>query len=207
MRGVPLVPTNTHMYSGVQLTSNLDWVTHVHTISTNAYRSLELLRRHLKHCYSSIKETAYKGLVRPKMEYCSSIWNPNENDVPTLQKVQRRAARFVKNDYQRESSVSEMIKYLGWLGLQERRANWADDPSKRVNNGRANRRSTRQHRFRNIMAIKNCYRSSFFPWTVSEWNNLPDHFRSAHSVESFRAQWHKRSTLRPWSLVATTTTI
>ena len=29
MRGDPLVPTNTHKYLGVQLTSNLDWGTHV----------------------------------------------------------------------------------------------------------------------------------------------------------------------------------
>ena len=62
------------------------------------------------------------------------------------------------------------------------------DPSKVVNSGRVTRRSTSQHRFRNIMANKNCYRSSFFSWTVHKWNNLPDHLCSCHSVETFRTQ-------------------
>ena len=41
---------------------------------------------------------------------------------------------------------------------------------------------------RNITANKNCYRFSFSLRTVPEWSNLPDHLRSAHSVETFRAQ-------------------
>ena len=65
-------------------------------------RSLGLLQRHLKQCSPSIKETAVKALVRPQMDYCSSVWIPNEKgDVATLEKVQCRAARYVKNDYRR----------------------------------------------------------------------------------------------------------
>ena len=57
------------------------------------------------------------------MEYCSSVWDPYEKgDVATLDKVQRRAARFVKGDYQRESSVTQMICDLAWRGLEARRA-------------------------------------------------------------------------------------
>ena len=101
MREVPLVPTNTRKHLEVQLTSNLDWVTHV-AISTKVSRSLGLLQRHLKHCSPSIKETAVESLVRPQMDYCSFVWNPNEKvDVATLEKVQCRAARYVKNDYRR----------------------------------------------------------------------------------------------------------
>ena len=56
------------------------------------------------------------------MQYCSSVWDPNEKgDVTTLEKVQCRAARFVKKDYRRESTVSEVIKELGWHSLRERR--------------------------------------------------------------------------------------
>ena len=49
-----------------------------------------------------MKETAVKALVRPQMDYCSFVWNPNEKgDVATLEKVQCRAARYVQNDYRR----------------------------------------------------------------------------------------------------------
>ena len=35
--------------------------------------------------------------------------------------VQRRAARFVCNDYRRTTSVSELLKTLEWSPLQQRR--------------------------------------------------------------------------------------
>ena len=95
-----------------------------------------------------------------------------------------------------------MIKDLGWYSLQERRAmsrltlmyklrdsawpsRWG---STSTNSGRATTRSTSQHRFRNITANKNCYRVFLFsvdcPWV--EQPARPS--RSAHSVETFRAQ-------------------
>ena len=121
-----------------------------------------------------IYKMMHKSLEWSQMEYCSSVWDPNKNgDVATQEKVQRRAARFVKNDYRRKSSVSKMIKELGWHSLQEHRAmsgltlmqkivhSLVDvDPFKLVDSGRETRRSTSQHRFRNIMANKNCYRFS-----------------------------------------------
>ena len=42
-----------------------------------------------------------------------------------------------------------------------------------VRNGRATRQSQGQHYFRNILALKSCYRAPFFPRTVPEWNHLP----------------------------------
>jgi hypothetical protein len=36
--------------------------------------------------------------------------------------VQRRAARFVNNDFRRQSSVTEMLQKLKWDSLQEKRA-------------------------------------------------------------------------------------
>jgi len=38
-------------------------------------------------------------------------------------KVQRRAARFVKNDYRRTTSVSGLFRDLGWQSLEDRRKN------------------------------------------------------------------------------------
>ena len=53
------------------------------------------------------------------MEYCSAVRDPYEKgDTETLEKVQRRAARFVKGNYRQQSSVTQMIKELGWQSLQ-----------------------------------------------------------------------------------------
>ena len=82
-----------------------------------------ILQRHLKHSIPMVKEIAYKTLARPQKEYCSSVWDPYERgEVATLKKAQRRAARFVKGDHKRESSVKQMTCDLGWQNLEARRA-------------------------------------------------------------------------------------
>ena len=171
----------------------MEWSVHINTIATEANKTLGLLRRHLKHCTPKVKEIAYRTLVRPQMEYCSSVWDPYEKgDVATLEKVQRRAARFVKGNYKRESSVTQMKCDLGWQSLEARRAvsrlslmykiahGLVDVESQiLVRSGRATRHSQVQD-YRSILALKSCYRASFFPRTVPEWNHLPPHIRNAY---------------------------
>ena len=56
------------------------------------------------------------------MEYGASIWDPHKSGVKhQLNKLQRSAARFVRNDYQQMSSVTQMLKELGWPDLADRR--------------------------------------------------------------------------------------
>ena len=44
-----------------------------------------------------------------------------EEDIKRLEKIQRKAARFVKKDYRNTSSVTTMMKDLGWETLQRKR--------------------------------------------------------------------------------------
>ena len=44
-----------------------------------------------------------------------------EHNISKLETVQRRAARYVMNDFSRYSSVSRMISQLGWPILKQRR--------------------------------------------------------------------------------------
>ena len=44
---------------------------------------------------SHTKEAAYKSMVRPILEYGSSVWDPHPDKLQEeLEKVQNRAARF-----------------------------------------------------------------------------------------------------------------
>ena len=61
---------------------------------------LVLIQRNLKVSSIKAKELAYKALVRPHLEYASTVWSPwQQGSSAMLEKVQRHAARFVLNDY------------------------------------------------------------------------------------------------------------
>ena len=72
------VPENVEKikYLGVTITNDLIWNTHVSNICTKANRTLGFLRRNLAACPLDVKESAYKGLVRPILKYSSSVWDP-----------------------------------------------------------------------------------------------------------------------------------
>jgi hypothetical protein len=56
---------------------------------------LAFLRRNLNKCSKEVKEKAYTTLIRPNLEYGSSVWDPfRQYQIDAVEMVQRRAARF-----------------------------------------------------------------------------------------------------------------
>ena len=109
-------------YLGVTITDKVNWSQHIDSITNKAAnRTLSFLRRNLKISSISIKEQAYKTLVRPLVEYASPVWDPHQTDIRKLESVQRRAARFVLSSQHNRSSVTAMIQRLDWRSLEDRR--------------------------------------------------------------------------------------
>ena len=78
--------------------------------------------RNLKYCPEKLRRLSYISLIRSKLEYSSSVWDPHlRKDIHHLEMVQRRAARFIKRDYSYESSVTQMLKDLDLSSLENRR--------------------------------------------------------------------------------------
>ena len=49
---------------------------------------------------SSTKRTLYIALVRSQLLYCSPLWHPYLiQDISVLERIQRRATKFILNDY------------------------------------------------------------------------------------------------------------
>ena len=81
-----------------------------------------MVRRNLWNCPKTVRETAYKAIVRPKLEYESSAWDPYyKKDIAVLDRVQRNAPRFRSQNYEQTASVTDMLSDLGWDSLQTRR--------------------------------------------------------------------------------------
>ena len=62
-----------HPYLGVEFSRNLGWGQHVTNKVMKANRSLGFLPRNLSSCPEGVKEADYKALVRPPVEYASSV--------------------------------------------------------------------------------------------------------------------------------------
>ena len=122
MKGRPIEVTASHTYLGISINNNLRWAEHISNTVSKANKVLGLLRRNLYSCSPFDKETAYKSLVRPSLEYCSSIWDPYHQEYRhKLELVQRRAARFVCKDLRCQSHITDMLRDLNWKTLEDRR--------------------------------------------------------------------------------------
>ena len=97
---------------------SLRWNRHIADITGRADKLLGLLRlrRKLSTCDRRVKEAAYLGLVRPLIEYASQAWDPfTDNLSNEIERMKRRAARFITSDYQNceLGSVTKFLKNLG----------------------------------------------------------------------------------------------
>ena len=97
-------------YLGVEISDNLSFNNHIQKICTSASRSLGLIKRNIRTKSPAIHEMAYTTLVRPLVEYSSSVWSPyTQNNIHKIEMVQRRAARCTLDNYIRQASASEKL--------------------------------------------------------------------------------------------------
>ena len=120
--GSKLEQVDSASYLGITVISKLKWSEHISSISSKASQSLGLIKRNLWNCPRKVRETAYTSIVRPKLEYASASWDPHyKKDISTLERVQRKAARFCLQNFSKTASVTDMLSDLKWDTLETRR--------------------------------------------------------------------------------------
>ena len=192
--------TDKATYLGVELTSKLTWSTHITKTCAKANRNLAFLRRNLRIKSQPIKEAAYRGIVRPVLEYCSPVWNPHHKKyIYMLEMVQRRAARYTLQRYHNTSSVSDMLHDLRWESLECRRTrtdvtmffkiqhSLVAIPMPDIIQKMQRTHLNSQHHFQVPFCSTDSYKNSFFPRSVRQWNLLPSDIASSSSLPTFKA--------------------
>ena len=126
INGQPIASVDKHRDLGITVQKNLSWSDHIATACTKAYKSLYLIRRTLSNLPSpsSIKLHLYKSLVRSKLSYCSQLWRPQLlRDIICLERVQRRATKFILNDfssnYKSRLISLNLLPLMYWYELQD----------------------------------------------------------------------------------------
>ena len=192
--------TDSVKYLGVTIDSKLAWSDHYNKISAKANSTLAFLRRNTYACPQPVKETCYNSFVRPTLEYSSCVWDPhNRNHINQLEKIQKRAARYVTNNHALvEGNTAKNMASLNWVPLEERRARSklfllfkarsgdVDIPTHDLQvSSRSNRTSTLSN-FLIPHSSVNGHLYSFYPSTIRLWNSLPLEFKTSPTLEKFK---------------------
>ena len=127
-----------------------------------------------------LPELAYKGLVRPVLEYGSSVWDPSNILLQEeLEKVQKKATRFVTCNYIYETwSMTGIPEQLKWESLNKRRRDSriimlykglkgaASTPTNDLVHPIRHFRKHHSLTFQTPFANTDIYKSSFIPQTI-----------------------------------------
>jgi len=87
--------------------------------------ALHLIKRILpSHASTNLKRQLYLSLVKSHLTYCSQLWRPRLiKDIEILERIQRRAAKYIignnQMDYKSRLLSLYLLPLMHWLELQD----------------------------------------------------------------------------------------
>lgn len=187
-----LKSTESAKYLEVTISRDMNWANHINNITSNAKNSLRFIQRNIKTQNSQIKTQAYTTYVRSQLEYCSIIWQPWQKHLTyKTESVQRAAARYVCNNYDFQSSVTDVLNELSWPTLESRRLQSSllflyKIQYNLVYVDHSHLSPTRNLNFLIPQSRTQYHLSSYFPRTLRYWNSLPYQVKSSPTLDIFK---------------------
>ena len=71
--------------------------------------------------HQEIMSHTYMTLVEPTLKYCSMVWDPHSQSCFEARDGSTLGAMWVKNDYVKHSSITQMLTDLQWQELRQHR--------------------------------------------------------------------------------------
>ena len=165
-----------------------DWGYTVVTVY-KAYKLLYFIRRSTSNSHSFYtKLSLYKSLIWPKLLYCSQFWRPHRvKDINNFECVQRRATKFILQDYQSDYKLwlttlnilplSLWFEYLDFLFLLKCLQHPPDHFNifNFIQFVSSNTHSSSASKLKRILphSSQNCIHFFYFNRVVRIWNSLP----------------------------------
>ena len=202
----PILETDSAKYLGVAIDANLNWRYQYSSMIKKCNSTLAFIRRNLNHSPRFVRERCYTALVRPRIEYAGAVWDPhNKIHRQEIEKVQKRAARFVTGNYKMETGNTKFnLDSLEWPTLEERRLQTKltifqkarlkliDIPTDHL---KFKSRQTRQggdgQTYQRFNSNVGGHIFSFSPHTTNLWNHLPLGVRLSNDIEEFTSEVKK----------------
>ena len=207
---VKQVSGTTHL--GMSLDCALKFKDHIYEKLAKARQGLGLMKLTKKWLSHRVLKVIYKAFVRPNLDYGDVVYHCARTDKPSIfesestwpllkqvESVQYDAAKIVTGAWH-GTNIEKLYKMLGWESLNKRRimrkltilhetqltktpAYLNDILSKQKH---TSTRLSSQLTFREIVCKKSVYKRSFFPSTISDWNQLAIETRKSRSKAIFK---------------------
>ena len=193
---------------GVTLGSDLSWNDHIISVAKAAGCKLGFLFRTKRFFTPTQLLTLYKAQIRPRLEYCCSLWRgASKHSLNTLDAIQRRAIRLIggpaltdtHHSLAHRRSVSALSLFYRYYH------GFCFDEIKSIIPPKASfARNTRFSKIQHSNALKldinqtNAFANSFIPMTSRDWNSLPPTvFPTTYNLQSFKTSTHRYLRLLP----------
>ena len=209
LNGIQIREVNTHKHLGLTFNSNLTWSDHIGDLATKAGRCVGLLRKISREVPRECLEILYKAMIRPIIEYAGVIFDGSaDQHLNRLESVQRQAALACTGAY-KHTTHEKLLEELGWPPLSDRRRHHRLNLMYRIQTRQTPNyltalcppltRDRTTYDLRSAMDITTpqqrtaTYHKSFFPKTISDWNDLDCIYREVPSLNSFKEYQKKNS--------------
>ena len=197
--GQGLCEVSLYKYLGVLLSSDMKWSSHIEVACSKAKRMLGLLYRRfygLADCKTIVQ--LYLSIVRPHLEYASSLWDPHtQKDISALENVQKFACKIATKHWNYE--YQQLLETCAVPSLAGRRTKLKLCQLYNILYGHSyfpqdifvyssHHYSTRSHHMvlSRPLAHTNSFLYSFVPNSISLWNSLSAEQVSAPSLHAFK---------------------
>ena len=188
---------------GVTIDSKLNFEKHIQTQINKANMMVGIIRRSFKFMDMETFCLLFKALVRPHLEYASSVWSPyKKKHIESIENVQRRATKMLPG--LSNMSYEERLRKLKLPSLRYRRMRGdmievfkiisgiydtrATSGLLELNNSTTRGNSKKLIKNRSRLDVRKFY---FTNRVVDLWNSIPDSIVCAKSVKSFENRLDK----------------
>ena len=95
IHGKPVTQTKNSKYLGVVINEKLSWNPHIDETIKKSKKPLGLIKINFYKSNKNIKLKCYLTLVRPILEYASSVWDPStQENIKRLEQTQKKSSKI-----------------------------------------------------------------------------------------------------------------
>ena len=121
LHGQQLTRVTTHKHLGITFSHDMKWGDHIDSVIQKAFSRLNGITRLKQVLSRKVKETLYKSLVLPIVEYESVLFDNCSAALKLrLERLHRNAAVIITSAFKNTSFV-KLLDELGWNSLEDRR--------------------------------------------------------------------------------------